>query len=340
VREVLSDLAATSSVSARVEGRALGVVLEVADAEVGRRSSELVSGMTRALGLPSAAPRPDGVQLVTRDATEPADLSRALSGLAGDGATILVAGLTDETAAAASLFAERTKTPVLLLRRPPALDPRSSFSFVLGVTPADEEAAIAAGLEREGARAPVRVGPGGVSCEVPDASTFGPRFPVNDWKRTGFDALVLTGGPTCARQAGLEALGSRLKVLLVFGLEASEASDALPGKKVVVAAGRFPFASHPNDPSESAYVQKWGAGPSWYGTLGHDAAVLGKEVLSTLPVERVKEERAVLELHKRARDGLLRARGQLWSTEAAGFEGHAVLPRTLSTARVSWGDSR
>lgn len=337
VREVLGDLAATSSSAARVEGRAMGFVLDVTDAVSKRRSADVVSGITRGLGLPKTAEQPGSVRVLTRDCSSAAEMDRALAGLAGDGATILVAGVTDETAVAASLFAERTRTPVLLLRPPPGGGTRGPSTFVLGADPVAEEVAIATGLEREGARMPARVGGAGVPCEAPDTSLEGAHFPVAEWRRTQVDALVLSGGADCAREAALAAMSARLSPLLAFGLEASEAHESLPGRKLLVSAGRFPFATHKLAPEEQAWVDQWGEAPSWYATLGRDAAVLSASVLSGLPEGRVEEERSVAELHRRARDGLVRARATLWSTAASGFGGAQVLPRELSLVRVSWG---
>lgn len=336
VREVLAELAATSSTAARVEGRAVGFVLDVTDAASKQRSAEVVAGMTRALGLPITAEQPGSVRLLTRDCATPADMNRALAGLTGDGAAILVAGVTDETAVSASLFAERTRTPVIVLRHPPGNGKRGPFTFVLGADIPAEETAIASALEREGSRVPVRVGPGGVPCEAPDTNIQGSRFPVADWKRDHVDALVLAGGADCAREAALAAMTARLTPLLVLGLEASDAHESLPGTKLLVSAGRFPFAGHKLAKDEQAWVDQWGAAPSWYATLGRDAAVLSTRVLSALPTQAIQEERAVTELHRRARDGLARAHATLWSTAAQGFDGSQVIAREITLVRSSW----
>src|SRR5262249_40461550 len=108
-RDALESLASTRAVAPRVAGKALGGVLDVTDERSRRRSADVVAGVSRALGLPNGAPPEGSVQLVTRDAAEPAEVDRALSGLAGDGASILVAGVTEESSLAAALFAERAE---------------------------------------------------------------------------------------------------------------------------------------------------------------------------------------------------------------------------------------
>src|SRR5262249_22684509 len=77
-RDALATLAASSAVKPRVSGRTLGVVLDVTDVASRPRSAAAVAGMTRALGLPTAAEREDSVHLVTRDAAEGGDIEHAL----------------------------------------------------------------------------------------------------------------------------------------------------------------------------------------------------------------------------------------------------------------------
>jgi hypothetical protein len=329
-RDALEALAATRAVAARVDGRVFGVVLDVETAESRARSAELVEGMTRALGLPASAVREDAVRLMTRDAAEPGDIDRALASLAGDGAALLVAGVTDEGAIAASLFAERTKLPVLLLRRPANFGADTPFTFALGADPGAEEGAISAALAADSARASFRVGPGGTPCDVTPSTASSPRFPVQEWKRASIDALVLTGDGACARDAVAEASAAGLSPLLVLGLECADSDPASLGRRVVVAAGRFPFGLHPLTDDERAWIDRWGSGPSWYETLGHDAALLAVAALSDFPRGRVVDDEAtVAELHRRARTSLLAARATLWSTTASGFSGGNVIGREL-----------
>jgi hypothetical protein len=330
-QEALEALAATSAVAPRVLGRAVGVVLDVVDETSRNRSADLVAGMTRALGLPATASREDAVRLVTRDASEQGDAQRTLASLAGDGASILVAGVTDDAAIAASVFAERAQIPVIVLRRPAALGARAGFTFVLGADVAAEETAVAEALTAASARNPVRVGPGGTPCDAAPAAAGQTRFPAKEWKRMAADALVLLGDEGCTRDAIAEAAFVGLNPLLVVGLE-SGAVD-LPNPRVVVTAGRFPLGTAPLSPEERAWIARWGAPPSWYETLGHDAATLAAVALASFPLKRVDERASVAALHLRARGGLARAQGKLWSTAASGFASMNVIPRELRAAR-------
>lgn len=332
-REALEALAATSVVAPRVAGRAVGVVLDVSDDVSSRRSAELVEGMTRALGLLSPASREGSVRLLTEDASEEGDVERALAGLAGDGAAILVAGVTDEGAVAASLFAERTRLPVVVLRQAAGLG-TSAYTFVLGTDASTEEAAVAEAVAGFGPHVS-RVGPGGAPCDVGPAVAGGTRFPVQDWKRSGVEALVLFGDAACTRDAATEVAAVGLAPLLVFGLESGEIADTIPGKKLVVRAGRFPFDSRALADDERSWVERWGSPPSWYETLGRDVSLLASAALSNFPLERVDDEQAVAGLHLRAREALLHAEAPLWSTAARGFGGKNTVPREIHAAPPS-----
>ncbi|HVU03775.1 MAG TPA: hypothetical protein VHE30_18580 [Polyangiaceae bacterium] len=329
-RDTLEALAATSVAAPRVAGRSIGVVLDVTDETSRRRSADAVAGMTRALGLPRTASRADAVHLLTRDAAEPGDVERALGSLAGDGAAILVAGVTDAAAIAASVFAEREQIPVITLRAPPGAGPEKPFTFVLGEEPASVEDAVHAALGALSARRAARVGPGGASCDDADRPPGASRFPVLEWKQEAVDALVLVGDEACARDAALEAVSTGLHPGLVLGPEAARAD--VPGRKLVVSSGRFPFAVHALSAEEQDWVSRYGEAPSWYEALGHDAAILASRALSAFPLERADDPKIVRLLHQRARTELLRAEGPLWTTDAPGPSGGTVVLRTLRAA--------
>lgn len=339
-REALAALAASSAVKPRILGRTLGVVLDVTDSESRPRSASVIAGMTRALGLPAAVDREDSIHLVTRDASEAGDLDRALAGLAGDGAVVLVAGVTDDTAVAASLFAERAHVPVITLRRPNVPE-RASFTFALGTNAEAEEEAIGTALRELRARAPARVGPGGASCDSVAPVAGGPRFPVPDWKRANVDALVLGGDSDCSRDAVAEAHGAGLSPNLVLGLDSAHDSE-LEGHKLALACGRFPFGAHELRADERAWVERWGSAPSWYEVLGHDAALLAVAALTSFPLENADDTSKVDELHRRARDSLSSAKADLWSTAASGFDGRAAIDRALVSVPLpdKKGDAR
>jgi branched-chain amino acid transport system substrate-binding protein len=126
----LLQLASSGAVAARVAGRTVGLLLSLASPATQRRSAEVAFGLSRALGLPAPVSRPDVVRLLTRD--DGAGLEAALSGLAGDGAAILVAGVDAPSARAASAFAETAGIPVVVLHHLADVS-TTGYTFVLGV---------------------------------------------------------------------------------------------------------------------------------------------------------------------------------------------------------------
>jgi hypothetical protein len=328
-REALSALAATGLGSASVAGRSIGFVLDVVTDASRRRSAEVAEGMTRALGLPASASDAHAPQLVTRDASEPGDVERALRGLAGDGASILVAGVTDAAALEASRFAERAQVPVLLLSRPAGLGEGIRFTFVLGASAIEESRAVDAALVKAGIHTPMRIGPGGVPCEAASPGTGGTRFPIADWKHSGVDALVLLGEAECTRDALAEAVQGGFAPLFVLGLESAELAGTVSGRELVLGAGRFPFAASQRGDVERAYLSRWGEAPSWFEALGHDAALVAAAVLADFPLDRVEDKGAVVGLHWRAQGRLMHVEAPLWTTRAKSFAGANVLSRRL-----------
>jgi hypothetical protein len=100
---------------------------------------------------------------------------------------------------------------------------------------------------------------------------------------------------------------------------------------MVVSGGRFPFGAHELRADERAWVERWGVAPSWFETLGRDAALLAAAALARFPTEHVEQQPKVDDLHRRARESLARAEADLWSTTTSGFKGHAAIERRLTT---------
>jgi hypothetical protein len=84
-------------------------------------------------------------------------------------------------------------------------------------------------------------------------------------------------------------------------------------------------------------MRRWtalaGSPPSWYHTLGHDAALLAAAALSDFPLHRVDDTREVERLHRHAQAKLALASAALWSSRRQGFAGKRVLERDLRVIR-------
>jgi hypothetical protein len=304
----LARQAAQGSTAPRIAGRAVGLFLSVGSDEARRRSASLATGLSR--GLEASSPR---VELVVRDdAGAPERSAAALAALAGDGAAILIAGADDESAAQASVFAERARIPLLLVRNVPNEEPRR-YSFVLAPDEAELFGVLEATLKARGREQIARVGAGGASCSAAGAFAGKPRFPLEQWQQERVEALIVFGAASCARDLMRELGATRTPPLVACGLECSESVLQSGGPALGVRAGAFP------------------AGRSdWYEALGRDAAALARAALADFPEQRVVDQAQVGELHARARSALERVEVTLETSDRRGFAGAHVLPRTLS----------
>lgn len=332
----LARVAAAGSVSPRVAGRSVGLVLSLGSTESRRRTAEVAVGVARALELPASASDPGAVQLVTsEDDGGDIGVEHALAELAGEGATILIAGVDPSGAAKAARYAEEASIPVILLSS--AKVAQAGHAFVLGTHPDDEARALEAGLRAAGATTLARVGTGGSSCEAQPAMAGSARFPVQEWKSQGVDGLVVLGDAVCARDAAREMGGAKKGILLGLGLESSEVFSSLDTRepRIALAAGTFPQKRGAKLPDvQRRFVDQTGRAPSWYTALGYDAGALARAALARFALDHVDDARVVADLHRDAEKRLAVAQAELWSTDARGFGKGRVLGRKLST--VAW----
>ncbi len=332
----LARLAARGQVVPRVAGRAVGLLLSVATTDSRRRSAAVAAGMSRALGLPKAAGRADAVRLVARDdGGDVAGTEHALAELAGDGAAILVAGVDADGAARAARYAASQSIPVILLARTPD-DAGDGYGFNIGADDARATQTLLDALQAAGAKHVARVGPGGASCSTAPLAAGMPRFPVQQWKHERVDALALLGDAGCSRDAIAELAAAGRRPLVGLGLESG---DLLPGlgkqAGIALATGHFPYVQDADAPADMrGFVERAGEPPDWYAALGHDAALLASSVLSSFPLERVDDARAVARLHEKARQRLAVTDAALWTSDRKGFEGGRNLARQLATVRT------
>ena len=310
--ERLVALASGGAKAPAVAGRCVGLLLSLAGPLERRRASAIAAGVTRVLDSAHAAPGGSGVGLVVRYDTS--DVDAALAGLAAEGASLFVAGNDDESARIAAARAEVLKIPIILLRplqREPAA---KGYTFVLGVNDGAVEQDLIQALDGDGRRERARVGPGGTPCDVEAEAPGRPRFPLATWKRTGVDALLLSGDVDCARDLAAELRAARDRTMLALGLDASAAYATLGVPTLAPTAGTYPT----NAPAGG-----------WYEALGHDAAVLAARALEALPAAGVARSNEVEALHEKVRDSLATTQGELWTSAEHGFAGGRSLPRTL-----------
>lgn len=368
----LGELAASRRGLSVVAGRSVGLLLPTRDRELRDEAADVVRGLSWALGLPRAAGTEDGTRLVTRDdGVDDATGRAAMEELAGEGAAVIVAGFDRPSADRASAWSDETGLPVLLLTSPsPGKLPKKS-AIVLGERPEREILLLADALARHGVTTAALVADSAedeaaaksienhgalrllpsVRCDIALAEAGKTRFPIDGWTRAGADGWLISGGPACGRDVlrdlgrvldegrGRRAGATRAPAVALT-LEAGIPISEAPRNVVVVAAaaGLVPIlASRPsetNEPEVRAFMDRFGARPSYWTALGRDAGVLAKAALEPLPRDSTSEAKAVAQRRAIVQAGLLATRVPLWTSDERGVAADRVLSRALRV--VTW----
>jgi len=329
--------------------RALGPSTAVSDA--GARLPRPQCAALEAAPAPDEPKPEDQVRLATRDDAGSTDRTEgSLDELAGEGASLVIAGLDPPTAARALRWGETRGVAVVALVPPDEAASRA-FGFVLGEARADVIDALAkAGTElatqgvvpvvdgSEVATFPAQGGRVGVlsllpvvSCDAPVARAGDPRFPLGGWMKQKAGAWLVTGSPACARDLAGELSAVHARGLLALTLEAASLPPHASGLRVLSAsAGVVPnsAASDARD-DELRHFQATLGDVSWWTALGRDAATLARAAVRPLPTGLASEAHEVADRRARARDQLVAARARLWTTEAAGWGGDRTMKRTI-----------
>jgi len=288
--------------------------------EARRRAAAVVDGVAYGLELPGSAAR-----LVSRDARgTPESIAEALVSLSAEGASVVIAGVADEDAEEAARFAEANQMPVILLR-PPAHAPGGTFSFVLGPEPAAVEEALAGALVQKGAAqvAILADAPERHTRPIPSVvAVRGCAEGAAAWKSLGATGVVLDAG--CARDVMATAPP---KVRWAMGFEAG--SPSLPKGSLVATMGLFPINPLALPEALSPWMKSHAMPPDLWAALGRDAAKLAWAAVMALPAQGTQEPQEVVAQRTKAAGALAEATLDLWTTEAHGFGGARVMPRSL-----------
>jgi hypothetical protein len=363
----LGELAASRRGIATVAGRTVGLLLPTRDRALRDEAADVVRGISWALDLPRTAARPEGARLVTReDGGDPAGTRAAMEELAGEGASVIVAGFDRASADRTSTFSEESGLPVILLAAPsPAHMPHKS-AVVLGERAERELVMLADALSRHGVKTAAFVADTAddeeaasaldargqlvllptVHCDVPLSHAGSTRFPVDAWWRGGARGWLVSGPPGCARDL-LRELGAALPrgsgakpPVVALTLESGiPASDVPRGISVIGAsAGIVPvLAAKPEearDPDVKAFMQRFGTRPSYWTALGHDAGALAKAAVAPLPADTTTDAKAVAQRHASVQAGLLATQVRLWTSDEQHIGDGRVLARHLGL--VTW----
>lgn len=361
----LGELAASRRGLSIVTGRTVGLLFPTR--ELRDEAAEVVRGVSWALDLPRRTAALDGVRLVTReDGIDEAGTRAAMEELAGDGAAIIVAGFDRASADRASLWAEQTGMPVLLLAAPSHARMPKTNGFVLGERTEREIAMLADALVRHGtktaalvvdaaddeAASSVAEGRNGLvllpptRCDIPLAEAGKTRFPVAAWITSGAQGWLVSGPSSCARDVLRDvrkAADARRTAPRAFAvtLEAGVPPSEIPPGVVVLSAsaGLVPvLATTPEEAREEdvkEYMRRIGTRPTYWAAIGRDAGVLARAALSPLPNDTTNDPKAVIQRRAIVSAGISAARTRLWTTDDKGFDGARVLPRALRLATIN-----
>ena len=347
----LGEIATSKRGLTSFAGRTVGLLLPTASVDLRDEAADVARGVAWALGLPRMDPTTgDGVHLVTRDdGGDPARTEAALEELAGEGAGVILAALDAKIADRALAWAQAHQIAILTMATPSLSRARSEeWGFVVGTSRDEELSAIADELaaRRVAKAAVVASGPTAilegrgfplflplVPCDVEAQQAGEPRFPVASWEKHGARVIVAAGPVECARDV-IRELGTRNKpVTVALTLDGSSTTARAKGVSLLaVAAGFVPVTARVADvadPDVRAYMTQFGARPSFWTAIGHDAAALARVAISTLPLDTLSDPAAVAQRRALVQFRVATATAPLWTTEATGFASAHTLKRKL-----------
>ncbi len=364
----LGELAASRRGLATVAGRTVGLILPTRDRELRDEAADVVRGLSWALDLPRTAGREEGARLVTRDdGVDIAGTRTAMEELAGEGATVIVAGFDRASADRAVRWSEESGVAVLLLAAPSVPLMPKKAAVVLGERTERELAMLADALVRHGVKTAAVVADAAddesaagmldkhdgvallptVRCDVPLSNAGRTRFPIDAWWRGGARGWLVSGPAGCARdllrdldtalpKGATSATPPAVALTLESGIPMNEAPRGVA--VLAASAGIVPvLASRPEEARDEeirSFMERFGVRPSYWTALGHDAGVLAKAALAPLPKDTTTEPKIVLERRATVQAGLLATRVRLWTTDERGVDDGRVLPRSLRL--VTW----
>ena len=359
----LGELAASRRGLSVVAGRTIGLLLPTRSRGLRDEAADVVRGLSWALDLPRGPNGTSGLRLVTReDGIDRASTRTAMEELAGEGATIVIAGFDHAGADRAAAWSEETGLPVLLLSAPRTTHLRQPGVFLLGERPERELVMLVDALARGGGHAAALVADGaeeeaaiqsaegrGVSllppvrCDVPLSEAGKPRFPVDAWFASGADGWLVAGPSACARDVVRDVSRGKMRPgkepTIALTLEAGIPLEGLPRGLAVLgaSAGIVPvLGSRPEDAPDAdvrAFMDRLGVRPSYWSALGRDAGVLARAAVSVLPPDTTTNLPDVAQRRAIVRAGLLGTKARLWTSDERGFGDDRVLPRALRVMR-------
>lgn len=173
------------------------------------------------------------------------------------------------------------------------------------------------------------------SCDVAAEKAGEPRFPLAAWRAASVDSVIVLGDALCSGDARDELASAKVRMRLGVGLlGASMVGDAGHGALLVAKAGRFPLVRDDKTSPMNLWRTRHGGAPTWFGVLGRDAALLARAAQRDQPAVLLDRPDDVARRHELVAHALSVAQGDLWSTEARGFDGKRLIMRTITAGEA------
>jgi hypothetical protein len=365
VTATLGRLATSRRGIGSVAGRTVGLVLPTSSDELRDEAADVLRGVLWALEIARDNSSHDvPIRLVTRDdGGDPARLRESLEEVAGEGASVIITALDARAAQDALEWGTASSLAVIVLAEPAKRGPviAATSGFSVGEDWTSELAALAGNLsvsrpasqiamiaDAEAAASlvdamsgPDKLEPAPFSCDAPLPSAGESRFPLESWERDGVQRWIVAGSTSCAEDLFRGLARHARRGVIGLSLEAAEtrARPTAGFRLVTAAAGVVPVdvanADDPRVADVRAMVKRTGAPPAWWAALGHDAAVLAKASIITLPLDTTADPVEISRRHLATHQALLDAKAPLWTSEQSGFDARRSLPRVIRVVELS-----
>jgi hypothetical protein len=335
-RSELLWLATQGGLTPTLQGRMLGLALELADPTTRQRAMDVAAGISLTLDLAQRATEQNQVSLETRPVEGDA-VGEALARLAGDGAALLVAGFDPHSARQAADFAANSGVPVLLLQEPEGAPDLPSSAYVIGANDAAALLILRRALEP---RVDKLLSVGSKELPCLDAAGDVPAHLAPGDSDSHRPGLLVLGAAECVPL--LQTLDGRWTV----GLGPQALGSVTPGELRVrelwaVVAGRLPRLDTTRDAEASRWYARKGRAPGWYEALGHDVARLAEAALPVAASEPVRDPARVAGAHRQIAARLAQiTAADLWSSDGSKFNAAHRLEREFRALRIDAGTER
>jgi hypothetical protein len=303
----LARVAARGEADVQNLTRAVGVIVELDDAEQRRRSSDLLTGMLQTLGELEA---PNSVRLHTHEAPrgDQQAYAKATEDLYNEGVALVVGGFEPDSARTLAAQARAKMLPVIALAR--LAEPLDSVFFF--------DTSDHAITERWLQTTSSPIAAARVVTDQDPVCAADADAPCALWHKARVERVLLACGELCAQHLGQSAADAAWTPAVWLGPKAGEAADFWRDEQVkgVVTFSRF-VTPHAGDLDR--WRQRFARLPSYYEVLGHDVAALAMAALREFPnsvaPDPASREKALRSVAAR----LAGARAALWSGESTGF---------------------